>query len=92
VPGSPSGSGVPGPAKVVGSSVANELGVSSVLSLTVLAAVIGVLISETTSNTATVGIVVPITRMFYTGFVFDLIGVVLVVTGVLLMANLTGLA
>jgi sodium-dependent dicarboxylate transporter 2/3/5 len=128
-----------GLAKVVGSSIANNLGVSSVLSITVLAAVIGVLLSETTSNTATVGIVVPITipialaagvdpiipvlgavfgssygfmlpvstppnaivygsgmipitRMFHTGFAFDLIGVVLVVAGVLLMANLTGIA
>lgn len=35
---------------------------------------------------------IPITRMFHTGFVFDVIGVVLVVAGALLMANLTGIA
>jgi len=49
-----------GLAKVVGDSLASALGVSSLLSITIIAVVIAVLISETTSNTASVAIVVPI--------------------------------
>ena len=49
-----------GLAKVVGDSLADALGVSSLLSITIIAVVIAVLISETTSNTASVAIVVPI--------------------------------
>lgn len=49
-----------GLAKVVGDSLADALGVSSLLAITILAVVIAVLISETTSNTASVAIVVPI--------------------------------
>ena len=49
-----------GLAKTIGNSVASGLGVTSLLSLTILATVVSILISETTSNTASVGIVVPI--------------------------------
>jgi sodium-dependent dicarboxylate transporter 2/3/5 len=49
-----------GLAKVVGDSLADALGVSSLLSITIIAVVIAVLISETTSNTASAAIVVPI--------------------------------
>ena len=49
-----------GLAKVMGDSLADALGVSSLLSITIIAVVIAVLISETTSNTASVAIVVPI--------------------------------
>jgi len=49
-----------GLARVVGNSLADALGVTSVLGITLIAVVIAVLISETTSNTASVAIVVPI--------------------------------
>ncbi len=49
-----------GLAKTIGEAVAEGLGVTSLLSLTILATVVAILISETTSNTASVGIVVPI--------------------------------
>jgi solute carrier family 13 (sodium-dependent dicarboxylate transporter), member 2/3/5 len=49
-----------GLAKVMGDSLADALGVSNLLSITIIAVVIAVLISETTSNTASVAIVVPI--------------------------------
>jgi sodium-dependent dicarboxylate transporter 2/3/5 len=49
-----------GLADTLGSSLADHLGVSSLVSVTVLAAVTGLVISETTSNTASAGIVVPI--------------------------------
>jgi sodium-dependent dicarboxylate transporter 2/3/5 len=127
-----------GLAKLVGTSIAGSLGVSSLFAITLLAAGIGLLLSETTSNTASVGIVVPvaipiaiaagvdpalpvlaavfgasygfmlpvstppnaivygsgmvpITRMFRTGLVFDLVGVVIIVAGVLSVARLTGI-
>ncbi|TDC76630.1 SLC13 family permease [Streptomyces hainanensis] len=127
-----------GLAETMGTSLADHLGVSSLVSITVLAAVAGLLISETTSNTASAGIVVPIvvpiavamdvnplipglvataaagygfmlpvstppnaivygsgmvpmTRMIRSGFVFDLIGVTVLVVGVLAMAPLVGL-
>ncbi|GAB2883277.1 SLC13 family permease [Streptomyces mayteni] len=127
-----------GLAETMGTSLADHLGVSSLVSITVLAAVAGLLISETTSNTASAGIVVPIvvpiavamdvnplipglvataaagygfmlpvstppnaivygsgmvpmTRMIRSGFVFDVIGVTLLVVGVLAMAPLVGL-
>jgi solute carrier family 13 (sodium-dependent dicarboxylate transporter), member 2/3/5 len=44
----------------MGDSLADALGVSNLLSITIIAVVIAVLISETTSNTASVAIVVPI--------------------------------
>jgi solute carrier family 13 (sodium-dependent dicarboxylate transporter), member 2/3/5 len=44
----------------IGTSLAGGLGVTNVLALTALSAVVAVLISETTSNTASVGIVVPV--------------------------------
>ncbi|MDT0320033.1 SLC13 family permease [Streptomyces millisiae] len=127
-----------GLAETMGTSLADRLGVSSLVSITILAAVAGLLISETTSNTASAGIVVPIvvpiavamdvnplipglvataaagygfmlpvstppnaivygsgmvpmTRMIRSGFVFDLIGVTILVAGVLAMAPLVGL-
>ncbi|WP_129842037.1 DASS family sodium-coupled anion symporter [Streptomyces sp. RFCAC02] len=49
-----------GLAETMGTSLADHLGVSSLVSITILAAVAGLLISETTSNTASAGIVVPI--------------------------------
>ncbi|RKN45876.1 SLC13 family permease [Streptomyces hoynatensis] len=126
-----------GLADTLGTSLADHLGVSSLVSLTVLAAVAGLVISETTSNTASAGIVVPIvvpiaaavdvnplipglvataaagygfmlpvstppnaivygsgmvpmTKMLRSGFVFDLIGVAILVAGVLVMAPLVG--
>ena len=127
-----------GLAKTLGSALAEHLGVSSLTSITILAAVAGLVISETTSNTASAGIIVPIvvplatavdvnplipglvataaagygfmlpvstppnaivygsgmvpiTKMLRSGIVFDLIGVTILVTGVLLMAPLVGL-
>ncbi|WP_022930187.1 SLC13 family permease [Patulibacter americanus] len=49
-----------GLAEVVGSNLAETLGVSQLLTITLLATVVAVVISETTSNTASVSIVVPI--------------------------------
>jgi sodium-dependent dicarboxylate transporter 2/3/5 len=49
-----------GLAKVMGDSLADALGVSSLISITLISVVIAVVISETTSNTASVAIVVPI--------------------------------
>jgi sodium-dependent dicarboxylate transporter 2/3/5 len=49
-----------GLAKVMGDSLADALGVSSLISITLISVVIAVIISETTSNTASVAIVVPI--------------------------------
>src|SRR5918999_1327940 len=49
-----------GLAKTIGNGVTSALGVTSLLGITLLATVVAILISETTSNTASVGIVVPI--------------------------------
>lgn len=49
-----------GLAATMGEGIAGRLGVTSLLSITILATVVAILISETTSNTASVGIVVPI--------------------------------
>jgi len=49
-----------GLAKTIGNGVTEALGVTSLLGITLLATVVAILISETTSNTASVGIVVPI--------------------------------
>ncbi|QPP06836.1 SLC13/DASS family transporter [Streptomyces bathyalis] len=49
-----------GLAKTLGGALSDLIGVSSLTSVTILAAVTGVLISESTSNTASVGIVLPI--------------------------------
>jgi sodium-dependent dicarboxylate transporter 2/3/5 len=49
-----------GLAKVVGTNLADALGLSDLLTITLLATVVAVVISETTSNTASVSIVVPI--------------------------------
>jgi solute carrier family 13 (sodium-dependent dicarboxylate transporter), member 2/3/5 len=128
-----------GLAKVVGESLSDTLGVSSLFGISVIIVIIAVLVSETTSNTASAAIMVPIaisiaaaadlnptipalaaifganygfmlpvstppnaivyssgllpiTRMLKAGAVFDVIGAVLCVVGVIVMANLTGLA
>jgi solute carrier family 13 (sodium-dependent dicarboxylate transporter), member 2/3/5 len=128
-----------GLAAVVGESISDALGVSSLVGITIVVVIIAVLISETTSNTASAAIVVPIaisiaaasdvnptipalaaifganygfmlpvstppnaivyssgllpiTRMIKAGAVFDIIGAVLCVIGVIAMANLVGLA
>src|ERR687890_170457 len=49
-----------GLAKTIGGGVTSALGLTSLLGITLLATVVAILISETTSNTASVGIVVPI--------------------------------
>ena len=49
-----------GLAKTIGNGITNALGVTSLLSITILSVVVAILISETTSNTASVGVVVPI--------------------------------
>ncbi|MFJ8951361.1 SLC13 family permease [Streptomyces sp. NPDC102381] len=127
-----------GLAHTMGNALAGHLGVSSLTTITILAAVTGLIISETTSNTASAGIVVPIVvpiavavgvnplipglvataaagygfmlpvstppnaivygsgmvpmaKMLRSGIVFDVIGVAILVTGVLLMAPVVGL-
>jgi sodium-dependent dicarboxylate transporter 2/3/5 len=128
-----------GLAEVVGSSISDSIGVSSLFGITVVVVIVAVLVSETTSNTASAAIMVPIaisiaassglnptipalaaifganygfmlpvstppnaivyssgllpiTRMIKAGAVFDIIGAVLCVVGVIAMANLVGLA
>ncbi len=49
-----------GLAQVVGESLSDALGVSSLIGVTIVIVVVAVLISETTSNTASAAIVVPI--------------------------------
>ncbi|MGP4019042.1 SLC13 family permease [Saccharopolyspora sp. 5N708] len=127
-----------GLAERLGAGLSELIGVSSLTSVTILAAITALVISETTSNTASVGIVlpivlpmahalgvdplipglvataaagygfmlpvstppnaivygsglVPITRMVRSGLVFDVLGVAILVTGVLLIAPLAGL-
>jgi sodium-dependent dicarboxylate transporter 2/3/5 len=127
-----------GLAKVVGESLSDALGVSSLFTVTAVVVLVAVVISETTSNTASAAIVVPIaisiagavgidptipalaaifganygfmlpvstppnaivyssgmlpiTRMVKAGAVFDVVGAVLCVGGVILMANVVGL-
>jgi solute carrier family 13 (sodium-dependent dicarboxylate transporter), member 2/3/5 len=128
-----------GLAEVVGTSISDAIGVSTVVGVTIVVVIVAVIISETTSNTASAAIVVPIaisiaaaadidptipalaaifganygfmlpvstppnaivyssgllpiTRMIKAGLVFDIIGAVLCVIGVITMANLVGLA
>jgi sodium-dependent dicarboxylate transporter 2/3/5 len=128
-----------GLAAVVGESLTDALGVSSLVGITIVIVIVAVLVSETTSNTASAAIMVPIaisiaaaagvnptipalaaifaanygfmlpvstppnaivyssgllpiTRMIKAGAVFDIIGAVLCVAGVIVMANLVGLA
>ncbi|MEA2455184.1 MAG: solute carrier family 13 (sodium-dependent dicarboxylate transporter), er 2/3/5 [Thermoleophilaceae bacterium] len=127
-----------GLAEVVGKSLSDSIGVSSLVGITIVIVVVAVLVSETTSNTASAAIMVPIaisiaaasgvnptipalaaifganygfmlpvstppnaivyssgllpiTRMIKAGAVFDIIGAVLCVAGVISMANLVGL-
>jgi sodium-dependent dicarboxylate transporter 2/3/5 len=128
-----------GLAQVVGESLSDSLGVSSLFGITVVLVIVSVLVSETTSNTASAAIMVPIaisiaaasnvdptipalgaifganygfmlpvstppnaivyssgllpiTRMIKAGAIFDVIGAVLCVVGVVAMANVVGLA
>jgi len=128
-----------GLATVIGESLSDALGVSTLLGISIVIVIVAVLVSETTSNTASAAIVVPIaisiaaasdvnptipalaaifganygfmlpvstppnaivyssgllpiTRMIKAGAVFDVIGALLCVVGVLAMANLVGLA
>jgi sodium-dependent dicarboxylate transporter 2/3/5 len=128
-----------GLAAVVGESISDAIGVSSLVGVTIVIVIVAVIISETTSNTASAAIMVPIaisiagaadlnptipalaaifganygfmlpvstppnaivyssgmlpiTRMIKAGAVFDIIGAVLCVVGVIAMANLVGLA
>jgi sodium-dependent dicarboxylate transporter 2/3/5 len=128
-----------GLAEVVGNSLSDSIGVSSLFGITVVIVIVAVLVSETTSNTASAAIMVPIaisiaaasdvnptipalaaifganygfmlpvstppnaivyssgllpiTRMIKAGAVFDIIGAVLCVVGVIVMANVVGLA
>jgi sodium-dependent dicarboxylate transporter 2/3/5 len=126
-------------AKVVGESISDATGVSTLVPITIVSVVIAVLISETTSNTASAAIVVPIaisialaadvdptipalaaifganygfmlpvstppnaivyasgmipiTRMVRAGVVFDVIGAILCIVGVVVMAKVVGVA
>jgi sodium-dependent dicarboxylate transporter 2/3/5 len=128
-----------GLAEVVGDSISDSIGVSSLFGITIVIVIVAVLVSETTSNTASAAIMVPIaisiaaasgvnptipalaaifganygfmlpvstppnaivyssgllpiTRMIKAGAVFDIIGAVLCVVGVIAMANLVGVA
>jgi solute carrier family 13 (sodium-dependent dicarboxylate transporter), member 2/3/5 len=127
-----------GLAEVVGDSISDATGVSSLVGITIVVVIVAVLVSETTSNTASAAIMVPIaisiaaasdvnptipalaaifganygfmlpvstppnaivyssgllpiTRMIKAGAVFDIIGAVLCVIGVIVMANVVGL-
>jgi sodium-dependent dicarboxylate transporter 2/3/5 len=127
-----------GLAEVLGTSLSDSLGVSSLIGISAVIVVCAVIVSETTSNTASAAIMVPIaisisaasdlnptipalaaifganygfmlpvstppnaivyssgvlpiTRMLRTGIIFDVIGAILCVFGVVLMANVVGL-
>jgi solute carrier family 13 (sodium-dependent dicarboxylate transporter), member 2/3/5 len=80
-----------GLANTIGEGLADTLNVSSLMAITIICVLIAVLISETTSNTASAAIVVPI-AISISGAVFDVIGAVLCVVGVTVMAKLVGLA
>jgi sodium-dependent dicarboxylate transporter 2/3/5 len=122
----------------IGDALAGSLGDATPLTLTFLAVIAAIVISETTSNTASVGIVVPIvislagaagiapvvpalaaifgasfgfmlpvstppnaivygsglvpiTRMIRSGFVFDILGALIITLGVTVMAGVSGL-
>ncbi|MDF9277617.1 DASS family sodium-coupled anion symporter [Arthrobacter sp. EH-1B-1] len=128
-----------GLAEVVGTGMAEGLGLDSRIAVVVLSVILAIVISETTSNTASVGVVVPIvipialavgldptipalaavfgascgfmlpvstppnaivygsgmvpiTKMFRTGLVFDIIAVVVVSAGVLVTSALNPLS
>ena len=127
-----------GLAEVVGNSISDATGVSTLAGITIVIVIVAVLVSEPTSNTARAAIMVPIaisiaaasdvnptipalaaifgvnyglmlpvstppnaivyssgllpiTRMIKAGAVFDIIGAVLCVVGVISMANVVGL-
>lgn len=126
-----------GLAEVVGTSVVDGLGLSSTVAVTLIAVTLAVVVSETTSNTASVGVVapvvipiaaavgmdptipvlaaifgascgfmlpvstppnaivygsgmVPITKMFRTGLVFDVVAIIVVSGGVIATASIAG--
>ncbi|NOJ61362.1 DASS family sodium-coupled anion symporter [Arthrobacter sp. 260] len=126
-----------GLAETIGNSAAENLGVTNVIAITAFSAILAILISETTSNTASAAVVVPIviplcvaigvdpfipalaatfaasfgfmlpvstpqnaivygsgtvpiTRMVRTGFVFDVLGAILIISIVPVMVGITG--
>ena len=128
-----------GLAETLGTGIADGLGVSSLIAVSAVAALIAIVISETTSNTASATIVVPIvipiaaaagldpvipalaavfgasfgfmmpvstpqnavvygsgmipiTKMVRSGIVFDVLGILLIVSLIPVMAGLTGIA
>ncbi|MCT1589745.1 MULTISPECIES: SLC13 family permease [Kocuria] len=128
-----------GLAETIGTGASENLGVTSLAAITVFSAVLAVLISETTSNTAAAAVIVPIViplcqamevdplvpamaatfaasfgfmlpvstpqnaivygtgavpmvRMIRTGAVFDVLGIILIVTMVPVMVGLVGLS
>jgi sodium-dependent dicarboxylate transporter 2/3/5 len=128
-----------GLAETLGTGIADGLGVTSLLAVSAVAALIAIVISETTSNTASATIVVPIvipiaaaagldpvipalcavfgasfgfmmpvstpqnavvygsgmipiTKMVRSGIVFDVLGILLIVSLIPVMARLTGIA
>ena len=127
-----------GLAETIGTGASENLGVTSLAAITVFSAVLAVLISETTSNTAAAAVIVPVViplcqamevdplvpamaatfaasfgfmlpvstpqnaivygtgavpmvRMIRTGAVFDVLGIILIVTMVPVMVGLVGL-
>lgn len=128
-----------GLAETIGTGASENLGITNLVAITIFSAVLAVLISETTSNTASAAVivpiviplcqaigvdpiipamaatfaasfgfmlpvstpqnaivygtgVVPITRMIRTGALFDVLGIILIVTLVPIMVGVVGLA
>lgn len=128
-----------GLAETIGNSAAENLGITNIVAITAFSAILAILISETTSNTASAAVVVPIviplcvamgvdpiipalaatfaasfgfmlpvstpqnaivygsgavpiTRMVRTGFVFDVLGAILIISIVPIMVGITGIA
>lgn len=95
-------------------AASNNLAITNIVEVTAFSAVLAILISETTSNTALAATfaasfefmlpvstpqnvtaygtgTVPITRMVRTGFTFDILGAILIITIVPIMASITGI-
>ncbi|MHA7145028.1 SLC13 family permease [Arthrobacter sp. TmT3-37] len=127
-----------GLAETIGTAASNNLGITNIVAITAFSAILAILISETTSNTASAAVVVPIviplcvalgvdpfvpalaatfaasfgfmlpvstpqnaivygtgavpiTRMVRTGFAFDVIGAILIISIVPIMVGVTGI-
>jgi solute carrier family 13 (sodium-dependent dicarboxylate transporter), member 2/3/5 len=78
-----------GLAAVFGESISDSLGVSSLVGITIVIVILAVLVSNAIVDSSGL---LPTTRMVKAGAVFDIIGAVLCVVGVIAMANLVGLA